>query len=138
MTSSGESVPTGLFLAAMSLVLFVDGEQIGIKAIETLLPIASVAFHPCGDVLERGGFQSAWAPLCLAAARDEAGMFQYLQVPGYCGKGDIERFGEFLDGRLTGGKPRQNRTAGRVGKGRKGGTQMIGSHGVASKSYLTK
>jgi len=35
----------------MSLVLFLDGEQIGIEAIETLFPIASVTFHPCGDVL---------------------------------------------------------------------------------------
>src|SRR5580704_16753179 len=56
--------------------------QIGVEAIETLLEEPAIAFEPIVDVFERLRLDAAGAELRFAAARDQAGALQHLEMLG--------------------------------------------------------
>src|ERR1700740_1365198 len=63
------------FPVAMLFLLFLDVAQIVIQTIKAFRPELLVVRQPIGDVLKRRGSDPAGPPLCLAAARNQAGMF---------------------------------------------------------------
>ena len=70
--------------------------------------------EPVGRVLQRAGFQTDRAPLGLAAAGDEARLFENFQVFGDRRQTHRERLGELGDRGFAGDQPREDRPAGRV------------------------
>src|SRR5258706_6355727 len=68
--------------AAMRFPLLLDLAQIVVEAIEAGVPELAVQPEPVDRALERPGFQAARPPLRGAAARDQAGALQHLQVLG--------------------------------------------------------
>src|SRR5260221_10806262 len=66
--------------------------QIVVEAIEVLIPEPAETSQPAIDRFERDRRDPAWAPLRLAPARDQAGMFQHLEMFRDCRKADVERF----------------------------------------------
>src|SRR5690348_5639838 len=75
--------------------------EIIFEAVEALSPEATIAFKPIVNALQRSGFEPAWAPLRRAAPRDQARVFQYLQVFRYGGPAHLERFCKLADRGLT-------------------------------------
>jgi hypothetical protein len=56
----------------MALLLLLKFGQVGVELVEALVPDAPVALDPVGDVLERGRFEAAGAPLGLSALSDKS------------------------------------------------------------------
>lgn len=54
--------------------------QVGVEAIQSLLPRGMGVLSPAGDLDQRLGTQPARSALAISAATDEASMFQHLQV----------------------------------------------------------
>src|SRR5262249_37774912 len=71
-----------LAIAATLLLRRLQLLQIEIEAIEALVPEAAIAFEPAVDVLERSRFDPARPPLRFAAAHDQAGALQHLEMLG--------------------------------------------------------
>src|SRR5271155_5199905 len=69
-----------LFVSAMMLLLFFQFLQIGVEAIQALLPDNSILFHPIRNLLKRLGFQAAGTPLRLAPPRDQPSPLEHFQV----------------------------------------------------------
>ena len=67
----------------------------------------------------------------FARPRDEAGLFEHLQMAGDGGQADLERLGEITDGGLAQGEARQDRAPGRIGERRERRAERIERH-----SYL--
>src|SRR6267143_5628233 len=108
MTSSRSPASAAvLVLASMSLLLRFQLAEVIVQAIEAFFPEMPVVFQPIGGILERTRSERAGSPLRLAAAFDETGAFQHLQVLGYCGKAHLERLGELGDGNLASSEARQ-------------------------------
>ena len=79
----GVTVTSVLFFVSTFLLRGTfEGSQVVIEAAEGVLPVAAVALDPFGYFLKRGGIEPAWTPLSLAAARNEAGALQNLEVFG--------------------------------------------------------
>ena len=91
--------------------------------------MAAILSDPVGDILERSRLEPAGAPLRLAAARDEAGTLQHLEMLGDGGQGHLERLGQFGDGGLA--TARRARIARRVGSARAAKVLLIRSGAVA-------
>src|SRR5207247_9598615 len=89
-----------LFLAAMFLVLGLQGFEIIVEAVEAFLPEFPVALEPVVDALERRGLQPARPPLRFAPARDQPGPFQHLEVLRDRRPADVEGFRTFSQRRL--------------------------------------
>ena len=79
-----------LFLSATFLLrrlwLRLQDFEIVVEPIEALLPQAAIAFEPVVNAFQRGRFEPAGPPLRLAAARDQAGVFQHLEMLGDGGR----------------------------------------------------
>src|SRR5213594_3367167 len=118
---SADSV-AALVLAAMFLL------QKVVQAIEALLPEASVVFEPVRSVLERTRPEPAGSPLGLAAARDQAGALQHLEVLGDGGKAHLEGLGQLRDPGLARAEASKDRAPGGIGQGREGDVEAIGRH----------
>src|SRR6202044_2711795 len=87
MIERGSLCRSRLFAAAMFLALRfrrlgLQHFQIGVEAIQTLLEEPAIVFEPVVDALERLRLDAAGAELRLAAARDQAGAFQHLEMLG--------------------------------------------------------
>src|SRR5579863_892238 len=117
-----------MFLLLRGLVLRLQLLQVFVQPVQALLPMAAVLLHPVGHVLERRRLEAAGAPLGVAAAADEPGFLQHLQMLGDGGLADLEGGREFGDGGLAGGEARQDGPTGRVRQGRKCGAQLVGGH----------
>src|SRR5450432_4234568 len=78
--SRSEVSSTGMLLADMFLLLFLQLAQVFSEAIESLLPDFTVFFHPVGNILEARRFQPARPPLRLAPARDQPRSFEHLKM----------------------------------------------------------
>src|SRR5271166_5421734 len=128
-TSSRSAV---LMFASTALLLALQFLQVALEAVEALFPEDAVVLQPVGRTLERARFQPAWAPLCLTAAGDQAGVLQHLEVLGDRGEAHVERFGQFGDRGLAGGQPCQDRPARRVREGRECATEAIRRHAVVN------
>src|SRR5689334_1741607 len=69
-----------LFLSPTLLVLGLELAQICLEPIKTLHPQPAVVLEPVVHLLESRRFDATGSPLCLAAAHDEPGALQHLQV----------------------------------------------------------
>src|SRR5579862_5824453 len=115
----------GLFSATMIPLLFLQLMQIIVQPIETLLPETTVLPHPIGNLLEPLRLKPAGPPLSLAAARNQAGAFEHLEMFGDSRQTHFERLRQLRYRRFAAGKPRKNRAPCGIGECRKGGAQMI-------------
>ena len=102
--------------------------QVVVEAVEAGLPVAAVLLQPVGGVLEGFRPEAAGAPLLLAAAGDEAGAFQDLEVLGDGGETRGEGFGQLGDGGFAAGEAGEDGATGGVGEGGEGGAEGIGEH----------
>src|SRR5450759_5428368 len=116
------------FLASIFLLLGLHGLKIGIQTVETLFPEPAVLLYKIGDLVQRFRLQSAGPPLRLAAARDQAGALQHLEVFGNGGSGHFEWRGELRDRCLARGETCKDRAASRVGECGEGGAEVIKRH----------
>src|SRR4051794_21568602 len=93
MTISRSAVAVSglIFLSAILLLLFLNFTQVILETVEALFPELTVIFDPLRDVFERLGLQAARAPLRVAAAGNESGALQHLQVLGDRGQAHLER-----------------------------------------------
>src|SRR3989442_10127692 len=73
----------------------------GIEALVVALPQPAVTFQPLGSLPQPLGLEAARPPLCVAAARNQAGALQYLQVLGNRRLAHRERLGPLRHRRLT-------------------------------------
>ena len=101
----------------MLLLLSLQLVEILIQPVVALLPEAAIGLGPLGDVFQRLGPQAAGAPLSVAAARDESGTLENVEVLRDRRLRDRERCGELGNGGLTRGEPGEDRPPGRVGEG---------------------
>src|SRR3954447_1931579 len=120
------------FATAMLFLLFLlflfQLAQVFVQAVETLFPEFSVVLDPVGDLFERRRLEVAGAPLRVAAAGDEAGALEHLQMLGDGGKTHVERLGELRHRRLAGRETGQDGPPGRVGEGREGVAELVVGH----------
>src|SRR5882672_398208 len=122
-----------VFAAArpIAFLLFLEGAEVMVEAVEALIPEPPVMFHPIGHLAEGAGAEAAGAPLGPAEAGDEPCAVQHLQVLRHGREAHLERPGDFEDRGLARGQARQDRAPGRVGEGRERGAQvLVGSHGL--------
>ena len=57
-----------------------DALQVDVEPVEAGVPEGAVALHPLGGLPQRPGLEAARAPLGVAAARDQPGALEHLQV----------------------------------------------------------
>ena len=127
--SRSEVFVESLFVfASIFLLLCLQGLKIAIQAVETLFPELAVLLDKIGGLVQRRRIELAGPPLRLAAARDQAGALQHLEVLGDRGRGHLEWRGELGDRSLARGESRQDRTAGWIGESGEGGAEVIGGH----------
>src|SRR5262249_37149597 len=129
MTSSrsGDFAEGSFFLAAMVFLLgfrlsvlrlaFLQLAQILVQTVETLLPVAAIAPHPVGDLLERPRRDPAGPPLGVAPPLNQSRLLQHLEVLRDGGKTHLERLGQLPDRRLAFGQTLQDRAPSRIGDG---------------------
>src|SRR5215472_9310026 len=115
---------TGLWVFGLQLL------QIGIQAVEALGEKAPVMIEPIVDVPECPRLDPARPPLRLAAARDQTGALQHLEVLRDGRKAHGEWLRELRDRGLAQCEPRQNRPASRVRKRGEGRIERQFSHPV--------
>ena len=99
--------------------------EVVVQAIEALVPKLPIMLQPIGGILERTRGEPARSPLRLAAALDQTGALQHLEVLGDRGKAHRERLGELSDGNLARNETRQDSTPRGVGEGREGDAEAI-------------
>src|SRR6516164_6174181 len=102
--------------------------KIRVETIKAVVPEMAVVLEPLGGVLEWPRLEPAGPPLRSAAARDQPGALQHLQMLGDGGKAHRKGLGELADSGLARGETRQDRATCRIGKGRVGGAEVIGQH----------
>src|SRR5579859_7292631 len=108
---------SALVLAATLLLLALQPLQVVFQAIEALLPEDAILIEPVGRMLERSRFKAAGTELGVAAATDQAGTFQDLQVLGDRRKAHVEWLGQLVDRGFAGGEAREYGASRRVSKG---------------------
>src|SRR5215831_14734908 len=111
------------FLLAGYLVLALQLLEVAVQPAEALLPMLPVELDPVGHALQRVRLQPAGAPLRLAAALDQPGALEHLQVLGHGGEAHIEGLGDLEHRGLARGEAREDRAPGRVGEGGEGGAE---------------
>src|ERR1700737_5117354 len=95
MTSSRSPASAAvLVLASMSVLLRFQLAEVIVQAIEAFFPEMPVVFQPIGGILERTRSERTGSPLRLAAAFDQAGALQHLEVLGDRRKAHRERLPE--------------------------------------------
>src|SRR5437868_9763578 len=90
MTSTRSAASVAALAALLAPMLFLLGLQLAqiiVEAIEALLPESAIAVDPIRDFFEADRLEPARPPLRVAAARDQAGALQHLQVLGHGGGG---------------------------------------------------
>src|SRR5829696_439087 len=117
-----------LFPSATSFLPGLNFLQISVEPIEALFPKPAVVLDPVRRVFQRARLQPRRAPLRFAAARNQAGALQYLQVLRHGGSADVERLCQFGDGSFAQGEPCEDGAPRRVGEGRERRAKAIGRH----------
>src|SRR5918995_960259 len=69
-----------LFLSSTFFLPGLDFPQVIVETVKALFPKTAELLEPFCHVFQRAGFQARRAPLRLAAACDQAGALQHLQV----------------------------------------------------------
>src|SRR5262245_51816842 len=111
------SLPTcAVLVSAILLSILLYLLQIFLQPVEALFPEMAVVLEPIGRFLERHGIETAGSPLGLAAADDQAGAFQHLQVLGDRRAGYVEGLCQFGNRSRSERQPSENGPAGRIGE----------------------
>src|SRR5881396_2853125 len=97
----------------------------GIEALVVTLPQPAVAFQPLGSLPQPLGLEAARPPLGVAAARNQAGALQHLQVLGDRRLAHRERLGQLGHRRLTRRHAGEDRTPRGIGEGREDGVEGV-------------
>jgi hypothetical protein len=97
-----------------------------VEARVALLPVLPVGRDPVGDQLETARFQAARPALGVAAARDQAGALEHLEVLGDRGLAHVVRFSELEHRGLAPGQLGDHRATGPVGEGGERRVQVVG------------
>jgi hypothetical protein len=118
----------GWFFADIFLPLWLKFAEVVLQPVKALFPEPAVLLYKIGDLVQRFRLQSAGPPLRLAAARDQAGALQHLEVFGNGGSGHFEWRGELRDRCLARGETCKDRAASRVGECGEGGAEVIKRH----------
>src|SRR4051812_30007178 len=111
-----------------SLIVCSFGTQVCVEPVHACLPGLLARLHPRHRVVERLGLQPAGAPLRLAAADDEAGALEHLQVARDRGEAHRERLGELVDSRLALGQAGQDLPPRGIGEGGEREAEGVGRH----------
>src|SRR5207247_1433691 len=88
-------------------------------------PQTAIAFQPLGSFSEPLGLEAARPPLRVAAARNQAGALQHLQVLGDRRLAHRERLGQLRHRRLTRRQAGEDRPPGGIGEGREDGVEAV-------------
>ncbi len=96
-----------------------------IKAGELCFPKAAIGFEPFSDSGEWRGDEPARTALGIASACNQPRVLQYLQVLGDGGLTETGWFHQLRNIRCAGRQARQNRPAGGICEGGKGGAEPI-------------
>src|ERR1700722_2411280 len=123
---------SALVLAATLLLLALQLLQVVFEAIEALLPEDAILIEPVGRVLERTRFEAAGTELGIAAATDQAGTFQDLQMLGDCRKAHVEWLGQLVDRGFAAGEAREYGAARGVSEGGEGLVEAGWRHFIIS------
>src|SRR5215207_5018868 len=115
-------------LARRLRLLGLELAQVVVEPVEALVEEAAVVLEPAVDALQSLGIEAAGTPLRLAAAGDEAGALQHLQMLRDGGQAHAERLRELRDGRLAEAEPRQDGAPGRDGQRREGRAEAVARH----------
>src|ERR1700756_3191525 len=107
------------------LLLFFQVAQVFVQTVEALLPETAVVIEPVGDLLEPRPFETAGTPLRVAAAGDEAGALEHLEVLRDGGEAHRERLGELGNRGYARREARQDGPARRIGERGEGGAEVI-------------
>src|SRR5581483_4296559 len=110
------------------LLLGLELAQIGVEAVEALLPEPAIALEPFVDFLERQRLDAAGPPLRLAAAADQPGALEHLEMLGDGGAADVEWRGELGDRGLPQRQAGEDRPARGVGQRGEGVAKAIRCH----------
>src|SRR6185369_2700248 len=98
------------------------------QPIEAAFPEDAVALDPIGDLPQGLRLEPARPPLRMAAARDQPGALQHLEMLGDRGRADGERCRQLLHRGLARYEPRQDGPACGIREGREGGAEVIRRH----------
>lgn len=91
--------------------------QIAGEPVELVLPETPIAGDPGIGLAHGACDEPAAADPAVAAANDQAGPFEHLQVLGNGGKGHAERPGQGADRRLAGGETGKHGASRGIGEG---------------------
>src|SRR5262249_13091932 len=125
-TSTRSAAAAALLPAAMFLLLLLQFAQILVQTVETLLPEPPILLQPVAGVLERPGVEAAGPQLRLAAAGDQAGALQHLEVLGDGRQAHREGRGQLHDRDIAGSEAGKDRAPGGVGEGGEGSAETVG------------
>jgi len=109
----------------MGMFLLLNFCEIFFEAVKALIPEGAVVFDPTGGFFEWIGFEMTRARLGIASTCDEARSFQDFQMLGDGRHAHLERLGEIGHGSVTGCEARQDSSAGRIGEGGEGGSELV-------------
>src|SRR4051795_7735765 len=87
ISTSWSSAATGL----MSLIWLSFPVQVSVESVHAGLPGALARLHPVDRLVERVGLHAARPPLGVAAARDQSGALEHLEVARDRGQAHRER-----------------------------------------------
>src|SRR3954470_16975609 len=99
-----------------------------VEAVEARVPELAIALDPVVHLPPPARLDPARPPLRLAAARDETGALQHLEMLGDSGKAHGEWLGELRHRRFARHEPRENGAPRRIGEGREGGAEAVRRH----------
>src|SRR5688572_25791518 len=104
--------PAPLLLSSLLLLVLLKFLEVVVEAVEALFPEAAVMLDPTRGVLQRRGLEPAWPPLRLAAALNEPGALEHLEVAGDGGEADLKGRRQLVHRRLPARQPTEDRAAG--------------------------
>ena len=97
----------------------------GVEAAELPLVDQAVLVDPRGERLEPRGVQVDGAALGVAGTGDQLGLLQHLDVLGDRLLGDLERFGQFVDGGRAPAEPGDDAPPDGIGQGQEGRVEAV-------------
>src|SRR4051794_4430928 len=114
--------------AATSAIVLPLPAQVRVEPVHPRLPGPLARLHPCHRVVERLGLHPARPPLRLAAAGDQPGALEDLEVARDRRKAHVKRRGDLVDRRLALGQAGEDRPARGVGEGGERLAELVGRH----------
>jgi hypothetical protein len=93
-----------------------DVAKVFFEPIQPFMPDLPVLFDPPDRGIEWHWLETARSVLSVATPTDQTGLLEHFEMLRDCLKGDLERFGELVDCRLSDGQTGEDRPSGRVGE----------------------